>query len=692
MSRYSFEDSEDPFSSMPPPEQRRYQPPPVNNPIHPGAHPESAFDRLRAVRRYSQNNGNIPLQNYGQPRSPEVPLHRDPQGRYWGQELGYSNSMASNITPGADNFSEQAAGGIAGIASAVADTHPRESGVEAMRHTPGFHKPYDDPGARGYGQPLGVDLHDIPAYGSYETLRPTPRQESSQSSLTPLGAAAMPPSVSRSPHSFQGSYSDNPYNRLSRNMDPAMGAFDPNNIEDDGDDGLEYTHHNRGSRQSLTHNSALGAGPVGAAATGGVMGALGGLVGRSVSGNTPQYGPVSNPPGYKVGGPAEKSEWLRNQSSGRKRWKWMVATTAIFLIVAGIVAGVTVPLLTKKNSPSSSSSSSSTQTASGDASANGDLGKDSAEIIALMGNPNLHKVFPGIDYTPINTQYPDCLSNPPSQNNVTRDLAILSQLTNVVRLYGTDCNQTEMFLHSIDRLGLNGTVKVWLGVWQDNNSTTNARQLSQMYKILNTYGASPFVGIIIGNEVLFNQYMTETQLETIITGVKSNLTSMGISLPVATSDLGDKWTSTLASAVDYVMANVHPFFAGVDAIAAASWTWTFWQYHDISFKTDTSKNIISETGWPSAGGTDCGGATSCPGAGSVAGISEMNQFMSDWVCQALNNGTNYFWFEAFDEPWKIKFDTPGKEWEDKWGLMDTNRNLKSGVVIPDCGGKTVGSA
>ena len=48
-----------------------------------------------------------------------------------------------------------------------------------------------------------------------------------------------------------------------------------------------------------------------------------------------------------------------------------------------------------------------------------------------------------------------------------------------------------------------------------------------------------------------------------------------------------------------------------------------------------------------------------------------------------------FRFEAFDEPWKVQFDTPGKNWEDKWGLMDVNRNLKPGVKIPNCGGKTV---
>lgn len=45
-------------------------------------------------------------------------------------------------------------------------------------------------------------------------------------------------------------------------------------------------------------------------------------------------------------------------------------------------------------------------------------------------------------------------------------------------------------------------------------------------------------------------------------------------------------------------------------------------------------------------------------------------------------------FEAFDEPWKVQFNTPGKEWEDKWGLMDSARKLKKGLKIPDCDGKT----
>jgi hypothetical protein len=49
-------------------------------------------------------------------------------------------------------------------------------------------------------------------------------------------------------------------------------------------------------------------------------------------------------------------------------------------------------------------------------------------------------------------------------------------------------------------------------------------------------------------------------------------------------------------------------------------------------------------------------------------------------------------FEAYDEPWKESFDTDTQKWESKRGLMDENRELKDGLVIPDCDGLTVDKA
>jgi exo-beta-1,3-glucanase (GH17 family) len=714
--RYSFEENEDPFNL-----QHQEQPlydPVSNNNMHPGAHPHSSFNQIQASRRDSRDysTGLGPQQSYGGVVSSLAPTvahpYRDDPGRQWGPDQGYSNSTASNITPGVDNHGQRAG---EGVAVGMAGTNAMNSGMEAVRNTPGYHPQQEYNRQHAYQedqylQPSPIHpgasnvtsfAQDPYAYQHQYIPQPSPEHQSyvdiynrsssrldssSRSSLTPLGASAITPAISR-PAQTYGIYPDMPRSRNSQNLD-AFSGFDPNSIADDGDDGLEYRPH-RGSLLSLGHhsdqsNAALG----GAAASGGVMGALGGLVGRPGRRSiTPQYNPVSNPQAFDLGPQEEKSDWLKRQTTGRKKWKWIVGAIVVIAILGAIGGGVAASLLGKKDS-SNSSTAPSASSAGGDTQQNGDLDKNSPEIKALMNNKNLHKVFPGIDYTPLNTQYPDCLVYPPSQNNVTRDLAVLSQLTNTIRLYGTDCNQTEMVMHSINNLGLNGTMKVWLGVWQDTNTTTNTRQLSQMYKILNTYGASPFIGVIVGNEVLFREDMTETQLENLLYAVRSNLTAAGFSLPVATSDLGDKWTAALANAADYLMANVHPFFSGVNVEDAGGWTYSFFHNQDSAFKTDSSKAIISETGWPSAGGMDCGAATTCTN-GSVAGIAEMNSFMSQWVCQSLTNGSNYFWFEAFDEPWKVQFNTATQNWEDKWGLMDVNRNLKDGLKIPDCGGKTV---
>jgi exo-beta-1,3-glucanase (GH17 family) len=295
-----------------------------------------------------------------------------------------------------------------------------------------------------------------------------------------------------------------------------------------------------------------------------------------------------------------------------------------------------------------------------------------------MSNTRFKKVFHGMDYTPLNAVYPDCIGNPPTQNNITRDIAIMSQLTDKLRLYGTDCNQTEMVLHAIDMLKVD--MKIWLGVWLDKNTTTNTRQLGHLYKLLDTYHSDRFEGIAVGNEVLFRKELTETELFGIIDDVRHNLTSLNIKLPVGTSDLGSNWKSTMVSSVDVLMANVHPFFAGVVVEKAANWTYNFFQQNDVILTANLATKprvMISEVGWPSGGGND---------SGSVAGISEMNRFMKDFLCTENSRGTEYFWFSAFDEPWKIRYNEPelGKEWEDKWGLMDVNRNLKDGLVIPDC--------
>lgn len=657
--------------------------------------PDPIFQQRRANRRLSREGADP-----GGAVVTSPPTYQQAQQRHGVPQAPYYPPQ-TNITPGADNFGQAASGGVAGIAYEVAERNARDSGLLAMNDP--------DYPQQAYHQPT------MSTHTGDDQLRPGPTaytgeggNRSSYSSMSTLNAAAVPmgqasPEVRPKSSAF-GTYTDDPYQGYAGHSNVDLGYVDPSTIYDDGDDGLEYSRaqprksilgRNTSSGQ---HGTAAAAG--GAAGAGAVMGALGGLVSRTNRDGSGQYDAVQNTNNlgyqgaggstYDLGsGGAEKSAWLQKQGSSARKYRWLLISGVGIILALAIALGVYFGIVRNQ----SSSGSSGGQSAADDSADNGDLNINSSEIQKLLNNKNLHKVFPGIDYTPINTQYPDCLANPPSQNNVTRDLAVLSQLTNTIRLYGTDCNQTEMLIHATSQLEMNDTIKIWMGVWQDNNKTTNSRQLSQMWDILDKYGDSPFKGVIVANEILYREQMTATELGDLLGEVRSNITAKGMSLPVATSDLGDDWTSELAAKSDYIMANIHPFFGGVNADDAASWTYSFWENNNGAyFKSDTSKNIIAETGWPSQGGTDCGSdtVTDCPN-GSVAGIDEMNTFLSNWVCQALTNGTEYFWFESFDEPWKIMYDTDTQNWEDHWGLMDVNRNLKKGVTIPDCDGKTVDS-
>lgn len=341
------------------------------------------------------------------------------------------------------------------------------------------------------------------------------------------------PAMGPRPNSFASPYGN--YDHAASEGD--LGSFDPRDIADEEDDTGALA-----SQQKYRGTATAGvAGTAGAAAAAG--GFIKGVASRDPSG---KYGAV---PGG--GGHGEKGMNIIGKKAQGKRLKWIVAAIIVSVIVLACIGGG-VGAYFELHKGSGSGSSSSGDTTGGDYDAN------SSEVKKLMNNKNLHKIFPGIDYTPFGAQYPDCLNNMPSQNNVTMDVAVLSQLTPQIRLYGTDCNQTEMVLTALDRLKLKDQVKVWLGVYLDGNQTTNGRQIDQMWNVLDKSGADPFQGVIVGNEVLFSNYMPEQKLVDTINDVKKNLTSKNLKLPVATSDLGDNWNDTLAQPVDYVMANVHP--------------------------------------------------------------------------------------------------------------------------------------
>ena len=290
-SDYHYEDNQNTYDYAPQP------------PAH-GAHDQSqqhdqyydpprhqTFDRLQQQDTgYSRSSSSN--ESGGSYRNPSYPPNS--YSRHAQQQRGRENSGSraqgqgsgqpqANVTPGADNFSEAASGGMAGIAYTVADRNARESGMEAMRSTgqvpPPPSRTQHNSGHNGYDQdPYGQSSRHHDPYAG----------------LAPAGVhpASLERSPSREPYEqpVSSPFADDPYQGFSRrNGDPRLGMLDPTNIEDDGDDGLDYSRNSVRNSMISSHHSERGArtGIGAAAAIGGATaagGAMGSLLGRSNNG------------------------------------------------------------------------------------------------------------------------------------------------------------------------------------------------------------------------------------------------------------------------------------------------------------------------------------------------------------------------------------------------------------------------
>src|SRR5262245_24700512 len=175
--------------------------------------------------------------------------------------------------------------------------------------------------------------------------------------------------------------------------------------------------------------------------------------------------------------------------------------------------------------------------------------------------------------------------------------------------------------------------------------------------------------VIVGSEVLLRGDMTVADLRTIIRSVKPR-----VDIPVTYADVWEFWLRyrEVGSEVDFVTVHFLPYWedAPVRAEDAAG------HVDDVRAQVAAAfpgkEILIGETGWPSEGRMR-----------DVALPSRINQarFIADILERARLGNYRVNLFEAFDEPWKRK-------WEGSvggyWGLFDSgSRTLKypAGVAI-----------
>ncbi|KAF9142406.1 hypothetical protein BG015_000932 [Linnemannia schmuckeri] len=361
----------------------------------------------------------------------------------------------------------------------------------------------------------------------------------------------------------------------------------------------------------------------------------------------------------------EKSAWLENKSSANRKYRSLCCVIGLLLFI-GAAVGIALGFKARKDKVDGLAPPPNPDKPTNP------LKPLTPPITQFTPDPNLRKAFYGVDYNPAKAMMPWCGA---TLQPVIYDMMLISQITNRVRLYGMDCNQADLTFQAINALGLNKTMQVVLTIWVDKNQTTYQRQHDTLFQVLDTYGTEMVNGISVGNEVLFREDRTLSELGSLMKAVKDEIKARyGKTIPVFSSDVGSKMTSELAAVSDMLQGNIHPYFSGTPAADAANWTMSEYENKITNNSTPLGlKGVISEVGWPSAP------ASAVYLKGSVPGLANMQTVVDNFVCQANAAGIPYYWFEFKDEPWK---DNPEVPVEPFWGIFDTNGKLK--IKIPNC--------
>ncbi|OMJ14348.1 putative glucan endo-1,3-beta-glucosidase btgC [Smittium culicis] len=269
--------------------------------------------------------------------------------------------------------------------------------------------------------------------------------------------------------------------------------------------------------------------------------------------------------------------------------------------------------------------------------------------------------FVGMTYSPYN---PD--GSCPDLQTVASQLTFLSKHTSSIRLYSTDCNQLTNVLAAISQNSL--PLKVHAGIWASNGLDRANTEIDVLVAAAQNNAYSQIIAdVSVGNEVIFNNLLTEDQVIALINTTKQKLSAAGISIPVYTTEVDSKMTKNLANACDLIQVNIQTFFDSNYSSIQNSVDQVFTRLDNIRTSVANGKHCrIGEVGYPHAGQLG-------PQAGS---IENKSQYIQSFVCKAKNSGVTYFIFEALDATWKAGSSVS----EQSYGIF--NRALTPNIAIP----------
>jgi len=241
-----------------------------------------------------------------------------------------------------------------------------------------------------------------------------------------------------------------------------------------------------------------------------------------------------------------------------------------------------------------------------------------------------------------------------SMQQVERRVKILKPYVTAIRSFST-IEGNEYVPMMAKKHGLNTLVGAWLSDDKDDNE-------KEIEGLIALAKAGHVDVAAVGNEVLYRNDLTLDELMVYIKRVKDALA--GLDIPVGYVDAYYEFSRhpELVENTDVVLANLYPYWEGCPIEYALGHMQAM--YGQVVDAAQGKPIIVTETGWPSKGGSL---------RGAEAGEALAMKYFIDAINWAKTNNIPIYYFSSFDESWKI-----GDEGDvgAYWGLWDKNEKLK----------------
>lgn len=235
---------------------------------------------------------------------------------------------------------------------------------------------------------------------------------------------------------------------------------------------------------------------------------------------------------------------------------------------------------------------------------------------------------------------------------VNRRIQILKPYTKWVRSFS--CIEGN---EHVPRIAHENGMKTLVGAWLGNDLELNEQEIEGLI----TLAKEGCVDIAaVGNEVMYRNDLTEDQLLDYIKRVKEAIPHIPVGYVDAYYEFSHR--PRITEACDVILTNCYPYWEGCPIEYA-------FQHMKSMFESakqagNGKRVIITETGWPSEGGSL---------KGAFASPQNAMKYFIDAQNWSKENGIEMFYFSSFDEAWKVG---PEGAVGAYWGLWDKEEALK----------------